>query len=1073
LGLVGTYRRFTELKRSGGIFAGGRALARLFQLFGLRTSRMSAPRICHIGQAEKAGSTWQMLERVQSLGFDTVLVEAAADEAISPTLAKACESRGLSLFLDLNLFELDLHHPLVMAYPQHFAIRRHGEPGSVVDPRHPGPGRGCAYLREHDDLESIGAWWAGQMENWLTAGVRGFRLLKPVSTPAALRQMLMVRASHHASNRVTFIADTTGEPWDRAASFLGFDFTTSSLPWWDGRASWFVEEYEVLSRAAPVIAQVESPAKLPPASSRQRCGRLAIAALSGTGLMLPLSYADPAAEGEGSVDLDGAIRAVNAFISDTQWVNGQIRSLTGPGAPLTILLRADGPDSRAAQRALIAMINPDSTVAVEPSSEILSSLGAFSNLEPVGNFCAREDFDAKMRPGEVRLFFAKRASLIKQSGKAVSRDASAAAEASRISIGNVSPAVDGGAFAAKAIVGDRIAVEADIFTDGHPLLAAELLFRPEDEGEWRRVRLHPLMNDRWAAAIQLDRVGRHVFMIEAWIDAYGTFVRDLRKKRDAGLDIALEIQEGHDLLKHTKASASGPSAQALSEILKGFVSLSQNDRAGLLLAAETVETVRRADPRQFTGRSNTYVIDAERIEARFASWYELFPRSQTTDVTRHGTFRDVISRLPAIRDMGFDVLYFPPIHPIGITNRKGRNNALKAERNDPGSVYAIGAEQGGHDALHPQLGTLADFRALLAAARNQGLEIALDFAVQVSPDHPWLKQHPGWFDWRPDGTIKYAENPPKKYEDIVNLDFYARDAVPGLWNALRDIVLFWIAQGVKIFRVDNPHTKPFPFWQWLIADVRGRHPDVIFLSEAFTRPKVMYHLAKLGFSQSYTYFIWRNTKGELTEYMTELTTRPVSEFFRPHFFVNTPDINPQFLQTSGRTGFLIRAALATTLSGLWGMCSGYELCESAPLPGREEYLDSEKYEIKPRDWNMPGNIAGEIAQLNRLRKAEPALQSHLGLTFYNVFNDNILYFGKSAPGHSDRILVAISLDPHRAQEADFEIPLWEWARADDEALECEDLLRGGHTIWRGKIQRMRLTPEAPYAIWRVQPVREV
>jgi len=1034
---------------------------------------MPAPRICHIGQAEKAGSTWQTLERVQSLGFDTVLVEAATEEAISPTLAKACESRGLSLFLDLNLFELDLHHPLVAAYPQHFAIRRHGEPGGVVDPRHPGPGRGYAYLREHEDLESIAAWWGGQIEKWLIAGVRGFRLLKPVSTPAALRQMVMERASNHASNRVTFIADTTGEPRDRAAGLLGFDFTMSSLPWWDGRASWFVEEYDALSRAAPVIAQVESPAKLPPASSRQRCGRLAIAALSGTGLMLPLSYADPAAEGEGAVDLDSAIRDTNAFIANTQWVNGQIRSLTGPGAPLTILLRADGPDSRVAERALIALINPDPIVALEPRSEIFGSLGVFGHLEPVNDFCAGDGLDAKMGPREVRLFCAKRAPLIKQSGKAAPHDAHTAAGSSRIFIGNISPVVDDGVFAAKAIVGDRTAVEADIFTDGHPLLAAELHFRAEDEGEWRRVRMHALMNDRWTAEIQLDRIGRYVFMIEAWIDTYGTFVRDLGRKRDAGLDISLEIQEGHDLLKYAKASASGPSAQALSTILKGFASLSQSDRAGLLLAAETVETVRRADQRQFTGRSNTYAIDAERIEARFASWYELFPRSQTADITRHGTFRDVISRLPAIRDMGFDVLYFPPIHPVGSTNRKGRNNALKAKRDDPGSVYAIGAEQGGHDAIHPQLGTLADFRALLAAARNQGLEIALDFAVQASPDHPWLKQHPGWFDWRPDGTIKYAENPPKKYEDIVNLDFYARDAVPGLWNALRDIVLFWIAQGVKIFRVDNPHTKPFPFWQWLIADVRGRHPDVIFLSEAFTRPKVMYHLAKLGFSQSYTYFIWRNTKAELTDYMAELTTRPVSEFFRPHFFVNTPDINPHFLQTSGRAGFLIRAALATTLSGLWGMYSGYELCESAPLPGREEYLDSEKYEIKPRDWNMPGNIAGEIAQLNRLRKAEPALQSHLGLTFYNAFNDNILYFGKSAPGHADRILVAISLDPHDAQEADFEIPLWEWARADDEALESEDLLRGGHTIWRGKIQHMRLTPGAPYAIWRVQPVREV
>jgi starch synthase (maltosyl-transferring) len=345
--------------------------------------------------------------------------------------------------------------------------------------------------------------------------------------------------------------------------------------------------------------------------------------------------------------------------------------------------------------------------------------------------------------------------------------------------------------------------------------------------------------------------------------------------------------------------------------------------------------------------------------------------------------------------------------------------------------------------------------------------------VQASPDHPWLKQHPGWFAWRPDGSIKYAENPPKKYEDIVNVDFYAEDAAPDLWLALRDVMLFWIEHGVKTFRVDNPHTKPFAFWHWLIADIRGTHPDVIFLSEAFTRPKVMYHLAKIGFSQSYTYFIWRNTKQELTAYLTELTTRPVSEFFRPHFFVNTPDINPHFLQGSGRAGFLIRAVLASTLSGLWGMYSGYELCESAPLPGREEYLDSEKYEIRVRDWNAPGNIVSEITQLNRLRRAEPALQSHLGLSFYNAFNDNVLYFGKSAPGHADRILIAVSLDPHNAQDADFEIPLWEFGLADQEALECEDLLHSGHTVWRGKIQHMRLTPEAPYAIWRIAPAREV
>jgi starch synthase (maltosyl-transferring) len=417
--------------------------------------------------------------------------------------------------------------------------------------------------------------------------------------------------------------------------------------------------------------------------------------------------------------------------------------------------------------------------------------------------------------------------------------------------------------------------------------------------------------------------------------------------------------------------------------------------------------------------------------------------------------------------MGFDVLYLTPIHPIGRTNRKGRNNALRAEPGDPGSSYAIGSEAGGHDAIHPQLGTLEDFRALNSAARAAGMELALDIAVQMSPDHPWLKQHPKWFRRRPDGSMRYAENPPKKYEDIVNPDFYADQA---LWVALRDVFLHWASEGVRIFRVDNPHTKPLPFWEWLIPEVRARHPDVIFLAEAFTRPKLMYQLGKIGFSESYTYFTWRNTKRELTQYMTELSTRPVSDFFRPHFFVNTPDINPPFLQTGGRPAFLIRAALAATLSGLWGVYSGFEICEAEPLPGREEYKDSEKYELKWRDFSVPGNITTEIAQLNTLRRAEPHLQSHLGVTFYNARNENILYYGKTASGRRDRILVAVSLDPHRAQECDFEIPLWEWELLDHESLAVEDLLHGHKFTWTGKIQHMRLEPSAPYAIWRIQPV---
>jgi starch synthase (maltosyl-transferring) len=1032
---------------------------------------MSPLRICHVGRTASNDPDWTVLERALELGFDTILaVDDGGGNGSVSAMAEACSVRGLSLFLDLDAYELDLAHPLVRQYPEKFSIRRHADPGIVVDPRHLPEAKGCARVQPDEDLEPLAAWWSDVVTRGADNGVTGFRIIKPGRLGKTFTGALIERAQHD----VVFIADTPGETRDRVAALseAGFDYCLSSLPWWDGRASWFAEETETLSRIAPVIAQVESPAKLPPVSSRQRCGRLAIAALSGSGLLMPIQFAEPAADGETFVDLAKAIRGVNDFLASHGMADGVLRSLTGPGAALTILLRADAADARIATHALVAFINPDPILSVTPQAELLSVLGEFNRLKPVEGIGNARGADEKLVPGEVRLFWAEQSVPITVS-RSASREVASAVKSPRVVVENISPVVDGGRFAAKGIVGELAMIEADIYTDGHPLIAAELLYKGEGERNWQRARMLLKENDRWRATMPLDRLGRHSFCVEAWIDVYGGFARDLIKKRDAGLDLPLEIREGQQLLQKAREQAQAGLAEGLAAVLGGFDGLSPADRVGLLLAPETIELMRRADERQFKARSETYTIEVERTAARFASWYELFPRSASNDPARHGTFRDVIAHLPYVRDMGFDVLYLPPIHPIGRTNRKGKNNALKAAAGDVGSVYAIGSSEGGHDAIHPDLGSLEDFRTLVNAAHEHGLEIALDFAIQASPDHPWLKEHPGWFDWRPDGSIKYAENPPKKYEDIVNVDFYAQDAVPGLWAALRDVVLFWIEQGVKIFRVDNPHTKPFPFWQWLIADIRGSHPDVIFLSEAFTRPKVMQHLAKLGFSQSYTYFIWRNTKQELTEYLTELSTPPVSEFFRPNFFINTPDINPYFLQTSGRAGFLIRAALATTLSGLWGMYSGYEVCEAAPLPGREEYLDSEKYEIRARDWNAPGNIIPDIAQLNRLRKAEPALQSHLNLTFYKAFNDNILYYGKRAPGHGDIILVAVSLDPRSPQEADFEAPLWEFGLADHAALECEDLLRGGHKLWRGKIQHMRLTPGAPYAIWRVTPAKEV
>jgi len=511
------------------------------------------------------------------------------------------------------------------------------------------------------------------------------------------------------------------------------------------------------------------------------------------------------------------------------------------------------------------------------------------------------------------------------------------------------------------------------------------------------------------------------------------------------------------------------STSALRAIASEFATASADRQLAIVLAPETASAVASTRQRDFSVRHTAVLsILAERAAARFANWYELFPRSQSGDLHRHGTFIDVIARLPAISAMGFDVLYFPPIHPIGLANRKGPNNTLTPGPEDVGSPYAIGAPEGGHTAIHPELGSFDDFRSLMTAARCHGIELALDFAIQCSPDHPWLKEHPQWFAWRPDGTLRYAENPPKKYQDIVNPDFYSNDAVPALWLELRDVILFWIGAGIHIFRVDNPHTKPLPFWEWMIGDIRSRHPEVIFLSEAFTRPKVMNRLAKVGFSQSYTYFTWRETKQEFTDYMTELTQTPAREYFRPNFFVNTPDINPRFLQHSGRAGFVIRAALAATLAGVWGVYSGFELCEAAALPNSEEYLDSEKYQIRTYDWQRLGNIIGEISMLNRIRRANPALHTHLNIAFLPSSNPNVLFFEKSTPNRDNVLLIAIALQPEGIQESSIEIPLWRWGLSDADAVQAEDLVSTEHFTMHGKYQTIRLDPQVmPFAIRRI------
>jgi len=642
--------------------------------------------------------------------------------------------------------------------------------------------------------------------------------------------------------------------------------------------------------------------------------------------------------------------------------------------------------------------------------------------------------------------------------------------AERVAIEAVYPQVDGGRFPAKRIVGTPLDVYADIFCDGHDTIRAALKWRMEGERAWREEPMRFVDNDRWHGRVALTEIGRCQYAIEAWRDLFASWRAATLKKLDAGQNVSVDLEIGHRLVADALAQASGSNQRLLTDLLG---EIDQAEKVGetlerLLLSAETQELMARAHVRTNLTRQDPILeVQVEREAAAFSAWYELMPRSASGDPNRHGTFDDVIARLAYVRDLGFDVLYFPPIHPIGTTHRKGRNNTLEAQPGDPGSPYAIGSEEGGHEAIHPELGTFEDFHRLVKAAREHGLEVALDFAIQCSPDHPWIAEHPEWFDWRPDGTIQYAENPPKKYEDIVNVHFY-RGAIPSLWFELRDIVLFWIGHGVTIFRVDNPHTKPLPFWEWMIREVQVRHPEAIFLSEAFTRPKMMKRLAKVGFTQSYSYFTWRTSKQDFVDYLTELTREPCRETMRPNFFVNTPDINPYHLQTGGRPMFQARLVLAATLAGCWGMYNGFEICEAQAVPGKEEYLHSEKYEIRAWDFDRSGHIKDDIRAVNAIRRENPALRQFTNLNFYNAWNDNILYYGKFTDDLSNFVLVFVNLDPNAAHEAHFEVPLWEFGLPDQASIGARDLIEGVDFGLDGKVHHLHLDPHhRPYAIWRL------
>jgi starch synthase (maltosyl-transferring) len=571
-------------------------------------------------------------------------------------------------------------------------------------------------------------------------------------------------------------------------------------------------------------------------------------------------------------------------------------------------------------------------------------------------------------------------------------------------IEEIVPSVDCGRFPVKHIVGEAIAVWADIYRDGHEIVAAELIWRGESESDWQRAPMTHQGNDRWVGSFVPGRNGRFTYAIEAWTDEFATWRHGFELKHKANVATELDAMEGASLLTR----ALNGDQEVTAKIAGACENFLQSGAYEILLAEDLKKAMAEGQSRKDLTRSAPLRLLVERPKARCSAWYEMVPRSQSPEPGRHGTWNDCIDRLPDIQGMGFDVVYLTPIHPIGRTNRKGRNNALKAGNGDPGSFYAIGSHEGGHDAIHPQLGGLNDFRRFVAACAAAGMEVALDFAVQCSPDHPWLKQHPEWFKRRPDGSMKYAENPPKKYEDIVNVDFESSDS-EALYRALRDVVLFWVAQGVKIFRVDNPHTKPLRFWEWLIKEVQSRDPDVLFLSEAFTRPKVMKGLAKLGFTQSYTYFTWRTERWEIEQYVTELAGYPEREFFRSNFFVGTPDILPFHLQRGDPWMFKARLALAATLSSNYGIYNGFELLEHEAIPGREEYVDSEKYELKSRDWEKPGNIKAYIALLNRIRRENPALQQTSAIRFLPVEDNSVIAYVKHSADQTNVVVTVIAL----------------------------------------------------------------
>ena len=1087
-----------EPARCAGLPRGGGPGPRLYNLFPLLFGPIEGwhrelPRIARLG------FDWVLLNPVHTAGASGNLYAARDAAEIDPRLRgatrdsdddllagfyDAARRHGLKVMLDLVVS----HTAPDAELRRHHAEYYRAASGDLAE---------LDYGREASRTALI-RHFASQIRHQVELGLGGFRCMSAHRVPAGVWRAL-IEAARAIDPDCVFVADTLGAPASVAESLdaAGFDFLLNSVRWWDFRSDWLVEQYNRLRTVAPSIAFPEShdsgrlaaetgsdPARLAPLARL----RYLFATAFSTGILMPAGFEhgfhrrlDPARttaadwleqSAAAPLDLSRLIAAANRMKAEVPALNieGPMARLGAPGEPVVALLRRDPLSGESA----LIVVNPDAaaTHPVDPGLLIAAADDAvrFEDVTP-------DRAPVELLPGrpmlldplEIRIFRGRRDAVRPLGDDAEAETRLAWLAENRIAIEEVTPTLDGGRFAVKRIVGDVLQVEADLFCDGHEHIAAAVQHRAPGDTGWSEAPMLPAVNDRWHGSFPLQQVGRCRYRVLGWRDLFATWRAATLKKQAAGLRLEVERLEGLRLLE-SAASRGQPECRELLKAQCGRIAAMAEP--GPQLQALLSETLRdlmaRGGVRTNLTQSPVYDVVVDRARAAFSAWYELFPRSMADHESRHGTFADVIAKLPYVRSMGFDVLYLPPIHPIGRSHRKGRNNTLVAQDGDPGVPYAIGSAEGGHDAIHPELGSFADFRRLIEAARALDIEVALDFAVQCSPDHPWIQEQPEWFDWRPDGTIQYAENPPKKYEDIVNVHFY-RQALPDLWYALRGIVLFWVAKGVRIFRVDNPHTKPFPFWEWLIREVQDRHPDVIFLAEAFTRPKLMRRLAKLGFTQSYTYFTWRTGKPELADYLLEVTQGPAAEYMRPHFFVNTPDINPPYLHGGDPAMFKLRAALAATASGLWGLYSGFELCEGTPVAGKEEYQDSEKYQLRAWDWDRPHNIRGFIATLNRIRQENPALRRMGGFSLRTAWHDQVLCFERATDRRDNVVLVALNLEPASAAHAvSLELPLEAWGVPEDGAIGVEDLLTGAQWHWYGRWQQVTLDHADPVRIWRIR-----